>query len=54
MTTVEEELRNQLIELRIEIDQQKREQDVALLTQDSFFQELQAEIAEVNLDEFWS
>lgn len=51
---LEEELRNQLIELRIEIDQQKREQDVALLTQDSFFQELQAEIAEVNLDEFWS
>lgn len=50
----EEALQRQLEELKIEIDQKKREQDVALLTQDSFFQELQAEIAQVNLDEFWS
>uniref|UniRef100_B8HKF9 histidine kinase n=1 Tax=Cyanothece sp. (strain PCC 7425 / ATCC 29141) TaxID=395961 RepID=B8HKF9_CYAP4 len=50
----EEALKRQLEELRIEIDQKKREQDVALLTQDSYFQELQAEIAQVNLDEFWS
>ena len=50
----EEALKRQLEELKIEIDQKKREQEVALLTQDSYFQELQKEISNVNLDEFWS
>ncbi len=50
----EDELRKQLEELKIEIDREKREQEVAMLTQSSYFQEVQQEIAEVNLDEFWS
>lgn len=50
----EEELKRQLKELKVEIDHQKREQEVAMLTQSSYFQEVQQEIAEVDLDEFWS
>lgn len=50
----EDELRKQLEELRIEIDHSKREKEVAILTESSFFQEVQQEMAEVNLDEFWS
>jgi PAS domain S-box-containing protein len=50
---VETELRRQLEELRIEIDHQKREQDVASITQSGYFQEIQAAIAEVDLEEFW-
>lgn len=50
----EDELRRQLEELKIEIDQQKRKKEVAVLTESAYFQEVQQEIAEVNLDEFWS
>lgn len=50
----EHELRQQLEELRIEIDQNKRIKEVAMLTESSYFQEVQQEIADVNLDEFWS
>jgi hypothetical protein len=50
----EDELRRQLEELKIEIDQKKRQQEVAMLTESSYFQEVQKEMAEVNLDEFWS
>lgn len=50
----EDELRKQLEELKIEIDQKKREKEVAMLTESSYFHEVQQEIAEVNLDEFWS
>ena len=50
----EAELRKQLEELKIEIDQQKREHEVATLTSSSYFQEVQQEIETVNLDEFWS
>uniref|UniRef100_B8HKF5 Putative sensor with HAMP domain protein n=1 Tax=Cyanothece sp. (strain PCC 7425 / ATCC 29141) TaxID=395961 RepID=B8HKF5_CYAP4 len=50
----EEQLKQQLVELKIEIDQKKREQEVNLLTQESYFQELKAEISQVNLEEFWS
>ena len=50
----EDELRRQLEELQIEIDQNKREKEVAMLTESSYFQEVQQEIAEVDLDEFWS
>ncbi|MEM7758581.1 MAG: PAS domain S-box protein [Cyanobacteria bacterium P01_A01_bin.40] len=50
----ETELRKQLKELKIEIDQNKREKDVAMLTSSSLFQEVQEEVAEVDLDEFWS
>ncbi len=50
----EADLRKQLEDLKIEIDQKKREKEVASLTESSFFQEVQQEMAEVNLDEFWS
>ena len=50
----EDELRKQLEELRIEIDHSKREKEVAMLTESSFFQEVQQEMAQVDLDEFWS
>jgi PAS domain S-box-containing protein len=50
----EDELRRQLEELQVEIDQKKREEDVATLTKSSYFQEVQRELAEINLDEFWS
>jgi hypothetical protein len=50
----EDELRRQLEELKIEIDHTKRAKEVAMLTESSFFQEVQQEMAEVNLDEFWS
>jgi PAS domain S-box-containing protein len=50
---IEAELRRQVEELQIEIDHQKREQDVASITQSGYFQEIQAAIAQVDLDEFW-
>ncbi len=50
----ENELRRQLEELKIEIDQKKRAQEVAMLTESSYFMEVQQEMAKVNLDEFWS
>jgi PAS domain S-box-containing protein len=50
----EDELRRQLEELKIEIDQKKRETEVITLTESSYFREVQQEIANVNLDEFWS
>ena len=49
----EEELKRQLEELKVEIDREKREQEVAMLTQSNYFQEVQQEMAEVDLDEFW-
>ncbi|ESA35885.1 pas pac sensor protein [Leptolyngbya sp. Heron Island J] len=50
----EDELKRQLAELKIEIDQQQRQEEVATLTASSYFQEVQQEVAEVDLDEFWS
>ncbi|XPM58741.2 MAG: PAS domain-containing protein [Leptolyngbya sp. IPPAS B-1204] len=50
----EDELKRQLEELRIEIDQNKREKEVAMLTESTYFQEVQQEMADMNLDEFWS
>ena len=50
----EDDLRKQLAELKIEIDQTKRKKEVAMLTESSYFQEVQQEMAEINLDEFWS
>ncbi|TAF49947.1 MAG: PAS domain S-box protein [Oscillatoriales cyanobacterium] len=49
----DEELRRQLEELKIEIDQQKREKEVARLTESSYFQEVQQEIENIDIDEFW-
>jgi len=50
----ENQLRQQLVELKIEVDQNKCAQEVALITKSQYFQEVQEEIANVNLDEFWS
>ena len=50
----EANLRKQLKELKVEIDQKKRAEEVAKLTKSNYFQEVQQEIAEVDLDEFWS
>jgi PAS fold len=49
----EDNLRWQLEELKIEIDQKNCEKEVALLTGSDYFKEIQQEIANVNLDEFW-
>ncbi|WP_157871827.1 PAS domain-containing protein [Gloeothece verrucosa] len=47
----QEALKRQVQELRIEIDQQKRASQVAEITQTSYFQELQAEVDSLRLDE---
>lgn len=49
----EEYLKRQIEDLRIEIDHQKRALEVSQITESGYFQELQKEIADVNLDEFW-
>ncbi|MBO9999045.1 MAG: PAS domain S-box protein [Cyanobacteria bacterium SID2] len=49
----EEELKRQLQELRIEIDHQKREQEVKKITQSDYFRELQSEVANIQADDFW-
>jgi PAS domain S-box-containing protein len=50
----EANLRRQLEELQIEIDHTKRVREVAMITQSGYFQEIQTEVASVDLDEFWS
>lgn len=50
---LEAQLKQQVENLRIEIDQQKRAEDVAEITQSGYFQEVQEEIAQVDLEEFW-
>ena len=49
----ENKLKRQLEELQIEIDHKKREEEVKSLTSSTYFQEVQEEISDVNLDEFW-
>ncbi|MGF1494905.1 MAG: PAS domain S-box protein [Microcoleaceae cyanobacterium] len=50
----EERLIRQLQELQIEIDQQKREQEVAKITQSDYFQELKSEVDQIEVDSFWN
>ncbi|MGK7885909.1 MAG: PAS domain S-box protein [Crocosphaera sp.] len=50
----EEELRQQLENLQIEIDESKRQKEVEQLTQSAYFKEVQQEIEEIDLDEFWN
>jgi phage shock protein A len=50
----EADLKRQLAELKIEIDQQRVQQEVAQITESQYFQELQAEISQMKVDEFWS
>lgn len=49
----EDALKKQLEELQIEIDQSKRMQEVNSITQSSYFQEIQEELAQVDIEEFW-
>jgi PAS domain S-box-containing protein len=50
----EAELQQQITNLKIEIDHQKREEEVLNLTATSYFQQVKQEIEEIDLDEFWS
>lgn len=50
----EEQLRRQLEELRIEIDHDQRQEEVVNLTSSNYFQQVQKEIAGINLDDFWT
>jgi PAS domain S-box-containing protein len=50
----EELIKQQLQELKIEIDQQKRQYEVAKITQSDYFQEIQAEAENLQFDEFWN
>lgn len=50
----EEELKRQLEVLKVEIDHQKREHEVAAILQSNYFQDVQEELNQVDLDEFWS
>ncbi|GAB4443081.1 MAG: hypothetical protein OHK0035_36090 [Cyanobacteria bacterium J069] len=49
----ESQLKQQLRELSIEIDQAKRQQQVAQITQSDYFQEIQADLKDFCHDEFW-
>src|SRR5919199_1415771 len=48
----EESLKRQLQELRVEIDQQKRQQDVAEITSSDYFQEMQAAVDKLRADDY--
>ncbi|MEM9769431.1 MAG: PAS domain S-box protein [Cyanobacteria bacterium P01_D01_bin.71] len=47
-------LQHQLEALRIEIDESKKIQDVAQLEESGYFEEIEAEVTQINLDSFWS
>lgn len=47
-------LQHQLEALRIEIDETKKIQDVAQLEESGYFEEIEAEVTQINLDNFWS
>jgi methyl-accepting chemotaxis protein len=49
----EEKLRQQVRDLKIEIDEAKRQTDVATITESGYFQEVKEEINKLNLDEYW-
>lgn len=49
----ENQLKQQLRELTIEIDQAKRQRQVAQITDSDYFQELKAELKNFQPDEFW-
>jgi len=50
----EAKFQQQLADLKVEIDHAKRAQDVAQITGSGYFQEIQQELANLDLDEFWS
>ncbi|MCP9917033.1 PAS domain S-box protein [Cyanobium sp. ATX 6F1] len=50
----EESLERQLRELKVEIDQGKKQQDVEKLTSSTFFREAKQQIEDLDLENFWS
>ncbi|MEY2979218.1 MAG: hypothetical protein RLZZ435_3357, partial [Cyanobacteriota bacterium] len=50
----ESELQQQIANLKIEIDHQKREEEVLNLTATSYFQQVKQAIEYIDLDDFWS
>ncbi|MEE4380115.1 MAG: PAS domain-containing protein, partial [Candidatus Competibacteraceae bacterium] len=50
----EERLQRQIKELQVEIDHQKRKQDVGRITQSDFFQAIQSDISNLDVDDFWN
>jgi len=50
----EEQLERQLEELRVEIDQEQRKKEVVSLTSSNYLQEVRQEVADINLNDFWS
>ncbi|MBE9141015.1 methyl-accepting chemotaxis protein [Nodosilinea sp. LEGE 07088] len=49
----ETKLKQQLMELTIEIDQAKLQKQVAQITESDYFQQIQAELKDLHPDEFW-
>lgn len=49
----EAQYQHQLSSLQVEIDHSKRAQDVAKITESSYFQTVQSELAKIDLDNFW-
>lgn len=49
----ETQLKQQLMELTIEIDQAKLQKQVAQITESDYFREIQAELKDLQPDEFW-
>lgn len=49
----ETRLKQQLMELTIEIDQVKLQKQVAQITESDYFQEIKAELKQLQVDEFW-
>ena len=47
-------LKRQLEELQIEIDETQKAQDVAQITESGYFQEIQKEVSNIDLERFWS
>ncbi|MGB6015318.1 MAG: sensor with HAMP domain-containing protein, partial [Nodosilinea sp.] len=49
----ETQLKQQLMELTIEIDQVKLQKQVAQITESDYFQEIKAELNHLQVEEFW-
>ncbi len=49
----ERQLKQQLMELTIEIDQVKLQKQVAQITESDYFREIQAELKDLQPDKFW-
>jgi hypothetical protein len=49
----ETQLKQQLMELTIEIDQSRLQKQVAQITESDYFQEIKAELKHLQVDEFW-